>query len=316
MSQGGPASNGAAADARSGITRLTIDIPDSQRSTAKPSSQGSRWSTTEFRFYALCFALVVPCLVWVPIGLSSRDHPNFSVYAHKLSQGWIPGRLVDMSDPQYRQFRNNLISLLGMGGAHLVASSAFCRIAPRANKLHFTLVFSVGLLVVLHGINAVKVVAIIAGNWWVARTALNRLGGASWTVLAAIWIYNTALLFANDWFGGYPFGSMHASLGWLVSPPMRHRGLVVADGSLSPGRVYRTAAAMAHQFQHHHASLDFLWSRLAFRLQGSNELGSGTSRQPSRSRQDGTPARGLHLAQLDRLRPLPAALYRWTDHDL
>lgn len=205
--------------ARAGITRLTVDIPESQRAPGKTT--GSRWSTPEFRFYAVCFALVVPCLVWVPIGLSSRDHPNFPLYAHKLSRGWIPGRLVDMSDPQYRQFRNNLMSLLGMSGAHLVASSVFSWLAPRGNKLDFVLVFSLALLGVLHGINALKVVALVAGNFLVAKTAL-KWGGSGWTAPAAVWVYNTALLFANDWFAGYPFAGLHKGLGWLDA----HAGLL------------------------------------------------------------------------------------------
>jgi hypothetical protein len=64
-------------DRRSGPTKFTVNIPESypppptaqQTYTVKPKP--SRWSSFEFRIYAVVFAIVVPLMVWIPIRLSN-----------------------------------------------------------------------------------------------------------------------------------------------------------------------------------------------------------------------------------------------------
>lgn len=73
-------------DRRKGVAQLTVHIPDAAARTPPPTSR-SRWSTLEFRLYALAFAVVVPLMVWVPISLSSgqslssslRREPSFTL---------------------------------------------------------------------------------------------------------------------------------------------------------------------------------------------------------------------------------------------
>ena len=68
-------------DRRSGATKFTVNIPESypppataqQTYNLKPKS--SRWSSFEFRTYAVVFAIVVPLMVWVPIRLSNCKFP-------------------------------------------------------------------------------------------------------------------------------------------------------------------------------------------------------------------------------------------------
>ena len=60
------------------ITDLTIDIPGSNARTDVPV-QPSRWRTTEFKFYGLVFALVVPLLYYWPMRLSSSASGGLSV---------------------------------------------------------------------------------------------------------------------------------------------------------------------------------------------------------------------------------------------
>ena len=63
-------------DKRSGIVKLTIDIPSSHRpQVAAESHPPPRWRTPEFIFYGVVFCVVVPMLVWIPVGLSSRTLP-------------------------------------------------------------------------------------------------------------------------------------------------------------------------------------------------------------------------------------------------
>lgn len=59
---------------RTGITKLTIDIPSSHR-TRRPEEYRSppRWRTLEFAFYYLVFAVVLPMWVWIPVQLSKGE---------------------------------------------------------------------------------------------------------------------------------------------------------------------------------------------------------------------------------------------------
>jgi hypothetical protein len=106
--------NGQVTDRRKGVTQFTVHIPEAEirRGTPAPPTTKPRWSTLEFRLYAVAFAIVVPLMVWVPLKLGdskqtanvypgtianhppSESHPNYPNYAYRLSDGWIPGRKV------------------------------------------------------------------------------------------------------------------------------------------------------------------------------------------------------------------------------
>lgn len=102
-------------DRRKGVTQFTVHIPDAdlRRGSPSPPTTRARWSTLEFRIYAVVFAIVVPLMVWVPYKLSDSEpkpekhlseatlmlpfigsHPNYINYAYRLSDGWMPGRKV------------------------------------------------------------------------------------------------------------------------------------------------------------------------------------------------------------------------------
>lgn len=95
------------------VTDFTITIPGSVRSTAASETSQSRWRTKEFMLYYLAFVLVVPIMIWWPIRLSqgrftllhlytclqsseksakdTENHPNYPLYAWRLSDGWLFG---------------------------------------------------------------------------------------------------------------------------------------------------------------------------------------------------------------------------------
>jgi hypothetical protein len=66
-------------DRRKGVAQLTVHIPDAAARTPSTTSR-SRWSTLEFRLYALAFAIVVPLMVWIPVKLSSGQSMSWSSY--------------------------------------------------------------------------------------------------------------------------------------------------------------------------------------------------------------------------------------------
>ncbi|KAI0696453.1 MBOAT, membrane-bound O-acyltransferase family-domain-containing protein [Cytidiella melzeri] len=205
---------------RRGITRLTVEIPPSSSSKAQDqvSSQPSRWRTPEFMLYGVTFFVVVPAMFWIPIQLSSTSHKNYELYNRRLSQGWLFGRHIDNSDAQYRSFRNNLpiLSMLIIGflcvkRGYLLAAQQFLQ-AQRNDRLHlipFLLTFAVTMLVALHGSSAIKLAAILSLNYAIAKACRGSKSGPLLT-----WVFNGAVLFANEWYGGYRFGNIHP---WLQS---------------------------------------------------------------------------------------------------
>ncbi|KAL7424005.1 glycerol transporter [Cryptotrichosporon argae] len=229
------------------ITDLTVSIPTNS-APVPPSTTRPLWRTREFAFYYVVFALVVPLMVYVPVRLSSPTHPNYALYAHRLSPGWL-GRQVDNSDPQYRSFRSNLCPLLGLAALYLVPAQLVRHLypfplapasaaaepshvhaaasvppaqphAPPASPAHpravrarvrFLAGAALALLVVLHGVGALKILAILALNY---ALALAPKGAGRWARAwpAAVIVGNMALLFVNERTDGWRLGSLHAAL--------------------------------------------------------------------------------------------------------
>ena len=125
--------------------------------------------------------------------------------------------IQDNSDVQYRSFRSNIPALLAFAAAFFGLKQLYLRFSrsiPHNGNSHllpFYLSFSLVMLVALHGTSALKVLLILSGNF-----AIARLGkGAKWTPLAT-WVYNMAVLFANERFEGYHYAALHQELGFLV----------------------------------------------------------------------------------------------------
>jgi hypothetical protein len=62
-----------------GITALTLQTPTSTAVGKTPSTKPSRWRTTEFMVYGVIAAVVIPYMVYVPIGLSQRTSFSLDV---------------------------------------------------------------------------------------------------------------------------------------------------------------------------------------------------------------------------------------------
>ena len=73
-----------------------------------PDAQPSKWNTTEYYFYYLCFLTIPFFMVKSVYDVSGPWHASYKHYEGLLEPGWIPGRKVDNSDAQYRSFRDNI----------------------------------------------------------------------------------------------------------------------------------------------------------------------------------------------------------------
>jgi len=142
--------------------------------------------------------------------------------------------LKDNSDSQYAGFRDNIPYMLALLVVHPLlrkAYNSFWRIdtytkVPRANtgqstltqglspsaaadarseaRISFDFIFALIFVFALHGVSALKVILILYINFKVA-TQLPRS-----YVVAATWIFNIGILFANELCHGYPFAKVAA----------------------------------------------------------------------------------------------------------
>ncbi|KAJ7229406.1 MBOAT, membrane-bound O-acyltransferase family-domain-containing protein [Mycena haematopus] len=196
---------------------LTVHIPGRPRALQQEPAP-SRWKTLEFRIYAVFIFSIVLIMGWIPITLSSSTHPNYPKFRRRLSRGWMFGRPVDNSDAQYRGFRDNFIPLALAAGAFLLAKTLRTRIhGTKASPnnmylLPFNLGASVVMLIALHGTSALKIFAILTGNYLISKS----FGGSKSGPICS-WILNVVVLFLNDWYSGYRFGALAPSLVFLDS---------------------------------------------------------------------------------------------------
>ena len=75
------------------LVDMTVHIP-SMLAKAPQDAATSRWTTAEFRIYVAIACVTLPVMAWIPIALSSSSNPNYDLYKHRLSPGWIPHRQV------------------------------------------------------------------------------------------------------------------------------------------------------------------------------------------------------------------------------
>ncbi|KAH8596665.1 glycerol:H+ symporter-like protein [Bisporella sp. PMI_857] len=190
----------------------------------RPVAQPSKWNTPEFYLYYLVFLTVVPLMFWVVYDVSRPSHPNYSKFSRWLGPGWVPGRKIDLSDPQYRAFRYNVQYLAILLVFHPILRKLYAALrpiptragSPKPNgkpayvsvaegdarleqRASFDYYFAFVFLTALHGFSSLKVILILYLNFQVIRTLPRKF------VPAAAWIFNVGLLFSNELCDGYKY---------------------------------------------------------------------------------------------------------------
>ncbi|GAA5895752.1 hypothetical protein JCM8208_005077 [Rhodotorula glutinis] len=226
---------------------LTVNVPAPAPQSYVSSAPPPRWRTREFLAYYAVFLVVVPQMVLAACRTTRPTTKQYIKYGHRLSDGWLFGWRVDVTDAQYRLFRSHLPLLVLLALVHLAFSHVF-RLAlsrlispstyspdsptyspakARTARARFIAVFALVLLGALHGSSLPKVLFILWINYRVAmlggvRGRGGREGAAAaprwwrreWAPYAT-WIVNLVVLFANELCGGYHYASLHPSLAWL-----------------------------------------------------------------------------------------------------
>lgn len=80
-------------------------------------------------------------------------------------------------------------------------------------RLPFYILFSLLMLVILHGASILKILLILSVNY-----ALAKASGGTRLAILATWLFNGGVLFANGWYEGYAFASLHPGFAFLVGP--------------------------------------------------------------------------------------------------
>ncbi|KAL2044884.1 hypothetical protein N7G274_002659 [Stereocaulon virgatum] len=232
--------------------KASYNVSRDGRAGAEVTAKGvspPRWKSPEFFYHALVFLVVVPLMFKTVYDVSKSSHPEYHRFAHLLSPGWIPGRMVDNSDSQYSSFRENVpylfllmtlhpllrrlfdifyspvdqaskskLKITTIGG-NSPLSSDYARAERRLNeRVTFDVGFSILFLIALHGFSAPKILMILYINYTIA-TQLHRD-----YVPAATWIFNIAILFANELGRGYPYSDLAnflSSWSYLRDSPKR-----------------------------------------------------------------------------------------------
>ncbi|KAG6333034.1 hypothetical protein ID866_6058 [Astraeus odoratus] len=200
-----------------GIASLTVSIPHSRKARqADGPHPAARWGTPEFLLYSVIAVIVIPYMAWVPIRLSSPSNENYPYYHHKLTPGWLFGREIDNSDRQYRAFRDNVPALSILALVYIALQSIYTRSTIRSTPamsndntylVPFVIIFSVLYLVGLHGTSTIKIFVILTANYCIGKYMRGSRLGPLFT-----WIFNIAILLANERNEGYSFSSLHPSL--------------------------------------------------------------------------------------------------------
>jgi D-alanyl-lipoteichoic acid acyltransferase DltB (MBOAT superfamily) len=182
----------------------------------KIETHPSRWSTTEFGLYLVAFAVVVPILFKTAMEASNETNPNYYIYKGILSDGWIFGRKVDNSDPQYRFFRDNFVLLLGFIGLHKVLRIASRKIG--ISRLNFDLGFGILFLIAVHGFNCIRILCHVIIAFFIPRI-LNKNPRLAQIIL---WVFCISTLFINDKYRHIRFEQIWSKLAFMD----KFRGLI------------------------------------------------------------------------------------------
>ncbi|GAB0136854.1 hypothetical protein EsDP_00005142 [Epichloe bromicola] len=221
-------------------TRNNPDAIKEAADKAQARAPPSKWKTPEYIMYLLVVAWAVPCMFWTAYSVSRPSDPRYPKYERFLSEGWIPGRKIDVSDAQYHTFRSNLPYMAALLVLHPLLRRAWNAVfkpedkrgesgsARLEQRASFDFVFAVLFLIILHGISAFKVLTILYINFQIGRQLPRKY------VPVATWVFNISTLFANELCEGYHLRNIASH----VSPPVRTR----VSGELTDSPLMLTGA--------------------------------------------------------------------------
>ncbi|EAL63159.1 membrane bound O-acyl transferase family protein [Dictyostelium discoideum AX4] len=205
------------------------DAEDSTRSEKKPvvyvedPPTPPRWLSYEFIFYYII--IVIGYIVVLKMLLTRSNEYNDGLKENKgIVEGWFLGRKQDLSDTQYKIYRQNF-PLLSIGlSIFLFVSASIRKNFPDKPfvRILFYNIISLGFLIFVHGSSTIIVLGIAIINF-----SISRIFERSKMLPAVTWIFNLIILWTCYIYEGYSFKSLSGLLGdetcvWLDS----HKGFL------------------------------------------------------------------------------------------
>lgn len=135
--------------------------------------------------------------------------------------------------------------------ARLTSQVVQSRDGNRLSTIPFLLVLSTLLLIGLHGFSVIKMSVIFSLNYTIAKYCKGSRMGPLLT-----WLFNAAVLFANEYKEGYRFADIHSSLESWVCSFLAMSAIADINTEIGSHRGY--LSKMACHFQHHDASTGLL----------------------------------------------------------
>lgn len=191
-----------------------------------------RWRSPEFVLYYVVVALGLAYGIHRAWKFSSRttnllahyaahssslaENPNFAQYGDRLSPGWLFGPMVDASDAQWRSFRTALPSATAMFLAYTLLGIVLRRVEQRrgitamASRVQSRALIAVGGLVILHGLNALKILTLLTISY-----TIGKHGAGGRKNVGLTWIYACAVLFALEYLKLSSLAQWCGPLRWL-----------------------------------------------------------------------------------------------------
>ncbi|CAG8447019.1 4285_t:CDS:10 [Funneliformis caledonium] len=179
------------------------------------------WNTLEFYIHFFIVIISIVYMFYVGYHISKETNPNYAIYSKRLEDGWLFGR-KDNSDAQFASFRDNYGALLLALISYLFLSHLYrIYFVPKSpaklstqplRRTYFFLSFALIFLYILFGNSLFKILIILSINFLITMT----LQGSKLNPIIT-WIFNLAVLFANERYDAYKFEWINESLAFLDS---------------------------------------------------------------------------------------------------
>jgi hypothetical protein len=167
-----------------GENSVSIVIEDSGGSYASNKSSSRERITTLLRWTFIVFGYSV--LIYT--GIQTTYQFRSKIEGNRVRDGWIPSLLIDLSDHQWRQWRQNILKLLFGLSIYVLflKDSTIRRIADLVA------------LVYIHGVwGAFMLLSISSLNYIATKTLPKRM------VPVFTWIWNVAWMILADYYQGF-----------------------------------------------------------------------------------------------------------------
>lgn len=161
----------------------------------------SRWLSVEFIIYYI-FIVIGYYMCIRKILNRSNEYNDGLKQNDGIVDGWFMGRKQDLSDTQYRIYRENF-PLLSIGLSIFVLFSNFIRRnfpdKPYSRILFYNFI-SIGFLIFVHGSASLIVIGIALINF-----TISRVFGKSKLLPIVTWVFNGFILWTSYIYSGYKF---------------------------------------------------------------------------------------------------------------